>query len=83
MLDTDFIISVGATKTWEELEARTGYSTTQSVKRIEQLRIDASHLPSIPESHLRSLPRNMVLKYTNLGSNVSRIDVYEGRTLSS
>ena len=80
MLDCNFIICVGSTKTWEELEEKTGHSTAQSVKRIEKMRIDASHLPRIHESQLRSLPRDMVLKYTNLGSNVSRIDVYERRS---
>jgi len=80
MLDTDFIVCVASAKTWEELEARSGQNTIQSVKRIEKLRIDASHLPRIPESHLRSLPRNMILKYTHLGSNISRVDVYESRS---
>jgi len=78
--DHDFSIRVGMERTWDELEKNTGLTTVQLIKRIEQLNIDVSHLPRIEEAKLRSLPRKMVLKYTHIGNNISRVDVYESRS---
>jgi len=75
--DTQFEESLKKATTWEELEQTSGLTKSILIKRIEQLQLDANHLPAIDESSCTKLPRKMILKYCSKGTGISQVDIIE------